>query len=145
MSPYKNGGERPGQLSLRKTSQGGLNKLEVTSVQVVGREGKKPNKGVNNLAFMAQDKNVKCILLVGDPTHPLSTLTFSYCNWIVGRPGNKAGLNTQLLSNHPIRYYLATPHHGCLLHTHLHGVRVECVLYITLPDNAKMADSFDSH
>ena len=37
------------------------------------------------------------------------------------------------------------PMGGCLLHIHLHGVRVECVLYVTLPDNTKMADGLDSN
>ena len=51
--PYKNRGERSGQLSLRKTSistladkEGkGLNKLEAMSVQVVDREGEEAKQG----------------------------------------------------------------------------------------------------
>ena len=56
-------GERPGQLSLRKTSDKegkGLNKLEVMSVQVAGRDGEGAEQGSHNLAFMAQDKQEEC-------------------------------------------------------------------------------------
>lgn len=89
--PYKTRGGRPGQLSQRKISistlvdkEGkGLNKLEAMSVQVVDREGEGSEQGSHNmedLLLIAQDKRDanEIIPLVGDPTHPLSTLTFSY-------------------------------------------------------------------
>ena len=114
--PYKNRGGRHGQLSLRKTSistlvdkEGkGFNKLEAMSFKWYTEKGQDPNKvtwKIYRSWLRISKMRVKCILLVGDPTHPLSTLTFPYCNWTVGRPWNKAGLNTQLLSNPPPRVF----------------------------------------